>query len=109
MRPPSCRRWPGQRCRESCESTYSHSLLKSRRIHSAVEQYVLAGKIACVDAAHEGEGLAELLGRAESLRGNLRHGRGRECGFRLAGLLRGGYEAAAQSLGVETSRDRKSV
>src|ERR1700730_15574958 len=76
------------------------------RVRSAVEQNVLTGDVAGMDAAQKSTGLPELRGSAESLGGNLRHGlRGRR-GLWFPGFLGGIGEAVAQALGVETARQQ---
>src|SRR3954470_18940336 len=65
-------------------------------IKPAVDRDVLAGQVAGMDRAEEGADLAEFLGRAEALGGNL----GGEFGLER-GLVAALRKAAAQPVGVE--------
>src|ERR1700687_4612172 len=94
----SCRR-----CRRICVKQ-PHS--KGGWVRASIHQDVLAGDVRGVHAAQESTGVAELRGSAETLGRNLRHGQRRERGFRLAALPGGGRKAAAQALGIKTSRQK---
>ena len=79
---------------------------ESRGVEAAVEQYILAGDVGGVDAAEKGAGLAEFVGGAEALGGNLGLGFGGDFRFGFAGILGGPLQPAAQALGIEIARQQ---